>query len=124
MTTTLPPAAVNTVETPKSLRWSLIAGFVGWGSDLGVSYVLQRRACFMGSNLPLHIVTVACLAVALSGVAAGLPHYKRLRNANEAGRQVNDRIYFQALLGIGFSLAFGIVILAGAFPRWLLNPCN
>jgi hypothetical protein len=123
-TTPSTSAAPNTVETPMALRWSLVAGFVAWGSDLSVSYVLQRRACDIGSNTLLHTVTLLCLAIALSGVFASLPHYRRLRNSDEAGRQVNDRIYFQALLGIGFSLAFMVVILAGAIPRWLLNPCN
>ncbi len=120
----LTSAARCNSDTPTSLRWSLIAGFVAWGSDLGASYVLQRRACFAGSNTLLHIVTLVCLAIAVSGVVVGVPHYKRLRDADESGRQPHDRLYFQALLGIGFSLAFMVVIVAGAFPRWLLNPCN
>ena len=124
MKTNQASSAPKTVQTPKSLRWSLVAGFVAWGCDLGVSYILQRRACFSGSNTALHTVTLLCLGIALSGVIAGVPHYKSLRDAEEAGPRPTDRIYFQALLGIGFSLSFTVVILAGAFPRWLLNPCN
>ncbi|HJT71407.1 MAG TPA: hypothetical protein VJ731_14500 [Terriglobales bacterium] len=112
-------------RTPASLWWSIMAGFTAWGLDLGFSYVLQRHSCTAGSNAFLHLVTWLCFAIALSGVAAGIPHYKKLNGAaHDKGRRPSDRAYFQSLLGMGFSIGFAIVILAGAMPRWILSPCN
>lgn len=116
---------VRSGETPASLLWSIGAGFIAWGLDLGFSYVLQRHACNVGSSAVLHLVTFLCLAIALSGFGAGLPHYRRLENrAHDLGRRPQDRAYFQALLGMGFSLGFAVVIIAGGVPRWILPPCN
>jgi hypothetical protein len=35
-----------------------------------------------------------------------------------------DRTHFQVLFGMVFSLAFTIVIIAEAVPRWILHPCQ
>ncbi len=111
-------------ETPLALSWSLVAGFAAWGADHGVSYALQRHACSVGGLFSLHVVTVVCFAAALSGVAFGWIFYRSLpADKSEEGGKPYDRAHFQALLGMGFSLSFAVVILAEAVPRWLLQPC-
>jgi hypothetical protein len=117
---------VEAGETPWGLRWSLIAGFVAWGTDLGFSYILEQHSCSTGHHYVLHVISVVCFVVALSGFLTGVADFKQLpRNqvAEEGGRPL-DRAYFQALLGMVFSLSFALVIIAGAVPRWILSPCE
>ena len=112
-------------ETPGPLTWSMFAGFIAWGFDLGVSYPLQQHACAIGNRIPLHVTSIVCLLVAFSGCVAGWKVLRGLpdEKSEEGGRPV-DRAHFQALLGIGFSLAFALVIIANAVPRWTAVLCN
>jgi fatty-acid desaturase len=115
---------ISTGHTPFSLRWSLAAGFVGFGVDLGASYVLQHHACAVDPT-SIHVVTSICLAIALSGFALGWMQHRRLpHQSNEEGPKPHDRAHFQALLGMSLSAAFAVAILAEAVPRWILNACD
>ncbi len=116
---------IDTGETPWTLRWSLWAGFIAFGLDLSVSYVLQYNRCTSGTQLALHVISLVCLLIALSGFASGYHLFSRLpHQSNEEGRTPYDRAHFEALLGICFSLAFSVCIIASALPRWLLKPCQ
>ena len=116
---------IRSGETPAPLAWSLVAGFLAWGLDLGFSYVLQRPACVSGHPLWIHLVTAICLIIALSGLALGIRELLLLpRDSTEEGRRPHDRAHFQALLAIGFSVSFAVVVLAGAVPRWILSTCD
>ena len=116
---------VESGKTPWPLCWSLIAGFVAWGVDLGISYTLEQHSCSTGHHYVLHAVSIVCLALALSGFGTGVREFKKLPpNTAEEGGSRFDRAYFQSLLGMIFSLSFAVVIIAGAVPRWILNPCE
>jgi uncharacterized membrane protein len=111
-------------KTPAGLQWSMWAGFLAWGADLGLSYVLQQHACSTGHYYVLRGITAVTLVVALSGfVAAFQQHRKLAQSAEEQGVRPSDRALFQARLGIGFSLGFVVVIIAAAVPRWILGLC-
>ena len=112
-------------KTPWGIWWGLIAGFLAWGLDLGFSYVLQRTSCYTGHESVLHAITAVCLLMALSGFAAGFSEFRHFSgdSSEEGGRRL-DRAHFQAILAIMFSLGFALVVLAGAVPRWILNPCD
>jgi hypothetical protein len=112
-------------KTPLELWWSLIAGFLAWGVDLGSSYVLEQHSCSTGHYYLLHVFSIICLLLALSGFATGFAGLKRLpkETSEEAGSRF-DRAYFQSLLGMAFSLSFVVVIIAGSLPRWILSPCD
>lgn len=112
-------------RTPPGLWWSLIAGFAAWGFDLGFSYMLERHSCFSGHHYVLHVISVVCFAIALTGFATGLAEFRRIPGtASEEGGTHFDRAHFQALLGMGLSLCFAVVVIAGAVPRWILSPCE
>ena len=107
------------------LWWSLVAGFVAWGVDLGLSYVLEQHSCSTGHHYVLHVISIVCFMMALSGFATGVADFKRLpQDTAEEGGSRFDRAYFQSLLGMIFSLSFALVIIAGAVPRWILSPCE
>jgi hypothetical protein len=112
-------------RTPGLLWWSLGAGFLAWGLDLGFGYVLAHHACAVGSRLELNIVTFISLLMALSGALPGAIAYRRLRrDTSEEGGSPHDRAHFQSLLGIAFSLSFALVIIVLAIPNWIHAPCG
>ena len=112
-------------EAPAFIWWTMFAGPFAWMCDLGFSYVLEQHACSTGHHYVLHVVTVVCALLALTGFATGLAAYRRIpKEANDHGVRPMDRTHFQILFGIIFSLAFTVVIVAEAVPRWILHPCQ
>jgi formate/nitrite transporter FocA (FNT family) len=103
----------------------MCAGPIAWGCDLGFSYSLTHHTCSTGHHYVLHAISVICALIALSGLAAGWAAYKVLpEEASDEGKRPMDRAHFQIIFGIVFSIAFTVVIIAGAVPRWILNPCQ
>ena len=117
--------SINAGKTPLGLWWSLLAGFLAWALDLGFSYVLEQHSCSTAHHYVLHGISLISILIALSGFFTGFREYKNFppQLVEEGGTRF-DRAYFQALLGIVFSLSFAIVVIAGSVPRWLLNPCE
>jgi hypothetical protein len=112
-------------RTPWGLSWSLVAGFVAWGADLGLSYMLERHSCSTGHHYWLHAISIVCFVIAVSGLATGLVEFRRFSGTtSEEGGSRFDRAHFQALLGMAFSLSFALVVIAVSVPRWILSPCE
>jgi hypothetical protein len=112
-------------QTPPGLWWSLAAGFAAWGLDLGFSYLLERHSCATGDRFVLHLISIACFAIALSGFRTGLAEFRGFPGTtSEEGGSHFDRAHFQALLGMAFSLSFALVVIAGSVPRWILGSCE
>ena len=112
-------------EAPAVVWWTMFAGPFAWACDLGFSYVLQQHTCSTGHHYVLHVITVVCALIALTGLAAGIAAYKRIpEEANDHGMRPMDRTHFQVLFGMVFSITFTVVIVAEAVPRWILNPCQ
>lgn len=112
-------------RTPWGVGWSLAAGFIAWGFDLGLSFMLEQHSCSTGHHYVLHVISVVCFVIALSGFATGLTEFRRLPgSAHEEGGSQFDRTHFQALMGMAFSLCFAVVVIAGSVPRWILSPCE
>jgi uncharacterized membrane protein YidH (DUF202 family) len=87
--------------------------------------VLAQHACSTGHHYVLHLITIICFLIALTGAAAGYTAYQQLpREVSDKGRRPFDRAYFQVLFGIVFSFSFAVVVIAGAVPRWILSPCD
>ena len=112
-------------RTPLGLWWSLLAGFAAWGFDLGFSYTLEQHSCSTGHRYVLHVISVVCLVIALTGFGTGWVEFRRFPvTTSEEGGSHFDRAHFQALLGMAFSLSFAVVVIAGSVPRWILSPCE
>jgi hypothetical protein len=117
--------SIQSGVTPTRLRWSLAAGFTAFAVDLGFSYVLHQHVCTSSQKFELHLVTLVCLAMALLGFALGWVGFHKLpHDSEEEGGEPHDRAHFEALLGMGFSLAFALAIIALAVPRWILTVCE
>jgi hypothetical protein len=116
---------VESGHTPAGLWWSLGAGPLAWAIDLGLSYVLTQHSCSTGHHYVLHLITAISFLIAASGAVAGYLQHKRLpREVTEEGPRSWDRAYFQVLFGIVLSIAFAVVVIAGAIPRFILSPCD
>ena len=112
-------------QTPPGLWWSLIAGFAAWSFDLGFSYMLEQHSCSTGHHYVLHVISIVCLAIALSGFGTGWVEFRRFPGTtSEEGGSHFDRAHFQARLGMAFSLSFALAVIAGSVPHWLLGPCE
>src|SRR5579864_5347293 len=96
-------------QAPASIWWAMFGGPFAWVCDLGFSYVLAQHACSTGHHYVLHITTVVCAVIALSGFAAGWTAYQALpEEAHDEGVRPVDRTHFQVLFGIVLSLAFTV----------------
>jgi hypothetical protein len=117
--------SIEVGRTPWGMWWSLVAGGVGWIFDHSFSYVLEQHSCSTGHYYLLHVISLVAFAIAISGFVTGYSDHKRFsKETDEEGGSHFNRAYFQTLLGMGFSLAFALVILAEAVPRWILSPCE
>jgi hypothetical protein len=112
-------------KTSWGIWWAMYAGFTAWGIDLALSYILEQHSCSTGHHYVLHVISIVCFLLALSGFAAGFAELRRFPPDTKAeGGSRFDRAHFQALLGIVFSLSFAVVVIAGSVPRWILSPCE
>jgi hypothetical protein len=112
-------------KTTWGLGWSLGAGFLAFGTDLGLSYLLEQHSCSTGHHYVLQIISMVCFVLAMTGFGTGLSDFKRFpRSSKQEGGSSFDRGYFQALLGMALSLSFALAIIAISVPRWILSPCE
>lgn len=102
----------------------VIIGPLAFGADLLISYALVQHACSTGHHYVLHLISVICLLIALSGAWLSSLQYQAVRDADDEGGSPLDRAHFLALLGIASSLWFAVVIIANAVPRFILTPCD
>jgi len=110
-----------------AIRWGFWIGPIAWLLDLGISYALTQHACSTGHFYVLHVLTWVFFVVALSGAAAAASTFRHPEFPHESikeGVRPRDRAYFQAIVGIGMSLAFAVIIIAGTVPRLILSPCD
>jgi len=116
------------VDTPRlefAVWWGVAAGPVAWGFDLGSSYAVTSHACSTGHFYVLHIISLICFIVALTGFVLAFGTQRKMpERADKQGHAPRDRAFFLSLVGITMSLFFAVIIIAGAVPRWILSPCS
>ena len=112
--------AVSTTE----LWWGILIGPVAWVLDQGLSYSIDQHACSTGKFYELHLITAACLLLALSGFLVGLRQLRKVPAGQDDGGTPRDRSWFMAWLGILLSLEFALVVVAMAVPKVILSPCD
>jgi hypothetical protein len=120
--------AQQVIDTPRlefGVWWGVAAGPLAWGVDLGSSYAVTQHACSTGHYYVLHVISVICFVLALTGFVLAFGMHRRLpQNADKQGHSSRDRAFFMSLVGIVMSLFFAVIIIAGAVPRWILSPCS
>jgi hypothetical protein len=120
--------AQNVIDTPRlefGVWLGISAGPVGWALDLGFSYALAQHACSTGHFYVLHVISLICFVLALTGFVLAFGTYRHLpEKADKQGHLPRDRAFFLSLVGIVMSLFFAAIIIAEAVPRWVLSPCS
>jgi hypothetical protein len=115
-------------SSPRNLtaQWyGVLVGPVTFGVDLLLSYSLVPHACSTGHHYVLHVVTAASFLVVATGLFTSLWLYQHIPGLMpERGDVLMSRPRFMALLGIVLSLYCEVLIIANAFPRFMLNPCD
>jgi hypothetical protein len=107
-----------------SLWFSMLAGPVAWMLGLNADYSLVRVACAKGTMLPLHLVTLATLALAVAGGLVAWRDWQRAGREwpGEAGTTL-DRSRFMSVVGLMGSALFALTIVAQWLAKLFLDPC-
>jgi hypothetical protein len=111
--------------SPLPLWTGILVGPVAWACDLGISYALVKWSCATQRALPLHLITLAALAIVAAGAAVS---WRALQHTSPAlptdGGSSRARARFMAILGLTSSALFAATVVAGAIPRWVLDACQ
>ncbi|HSS99804.1 MAG TPA: hypothetical protein VLK33_22370 [Terriglobales bacterium] len=116
----------STANKPKTavltrLWIGILAGPLAWATDEVVGYTATAHECSTGSSLLLHSLTVgALLTCGIGFLCARSTWTASLDSANDR----SERVRSMALSGLALSVAFAVVILATAIPKWILSPCD
>jgi hypothetical protein len=122
--TARPTQGHNTARNDAMLLVGIFTGPVVWAADHTISYALVPHACSTGHHYVLHLATALSLLLTLGGFFLAMSSYNRLaRGAHQDGDSIFDRDRFMSILGMAMSIAFCIVIIASAIPRFMLDPC-
>jgi hypothetical protein len=93
--------------------------------NLEVAYALVPTACSTHNPILVHLVHIACLALAVVGGITALRTWRR-SGATWPGGQGGrvGRTQFMAGLGVLLGVLFTLVILAQWIPSFMLSPCQ
>jgi len=116
----------STVQNPElgilARLWTgILAGPLGWAMDEVVGYSATAHECSTGSIKLLHGLTVAALAICLVGLISANSVRGYTRDSSTAR---DERTRTMAISGMVLSVAFALLVVATAIPRWILSPCN
>jgi hypothetical protein len=107
------------------LWFGVLAGPVAWMLDEGLSYAITQHACSTGAFYELHIISVVCLLLAISGMFVARRQLTLVPSgADDEGGSPRDRSWFMARFGIACSAGFALVIIALMVPKIILSPCD
>lgn len=107
-----------------ALWWGMLAGPIGVALDEGLSYAIVQHSCSTGYHWLLHFYTLVGIAFALSGYFVAHRAYRDLPNARIEDAGVPNRSRWMAIYGMASSIAFVVVNIAMAIPKWTMNPCD
>jgi hypothetical protein len=119
-----PTHGQNTARNDAMLLIGIFTGPVVWAADHTISYALVPHACSTGHHYVLHLATALSLLLTLGGFFLAMTAHNRLaRGAEQDADTIFGRDRFMSILGMAMSLAFCVVIIASAIPRFMLDPC-
>jgi hypothetical protein len=120
------PGETNIVAAPPNL--ALWAGVLGapalWGLQLNIGYALPPAMCHAGSRWPVHVLSGACIALALVAAVLSYRDYRRVGGSpdqTDGGPLARRR--FVGALGTVVCLLFIIVMIAQALSAFFFDPC-
>jgi hypothetical protein len=110
----------SSASSAPGLWLSVMASPVAWVADLGGRYFLIRTANQRNDVHLLHVVSVITLAVVALAALGCAVHWRRAGRSLTVGENATARTL--AIWGLGFAAFFGLLILANAFPAFVLTP--
>jgi hypothetical protein len=99
----------------KRLIAAFLLGPVAWMLHLNVSYGLVPESCGRGTKLALHVVTIACVAIALIAFAMAW----KIRG--EA--PLDEKTMWMSTVAAALAIAMAVVIVAQEIPNVILRSC-
>jgi len=116
------------IVTPAALVLfvALLGPPVVWLTALQIGYAFASYACDLEmSRLPLHVTTIAALAIVAAGATLSWNALQRTMAAEPTdGGMPRQRAKFMALLGLMASALFALQVIAAWYPRWILDACR
>jgi hypothetical protein len=110
--------------TPLRLWAGIFAGPMAWAFDLTTSYALVKWVCRSQSYTILQLITIMSLIIVIGGAAISWNAWSRtVKDVPTDGGRPRQRARFMAIVGLFTCALFGLQILAGAIPHWMLDAC-
>jgi hypothetical protein len=111
--------------SPLPLWSGILAGPVAWALDLGISYAIVKWLCASQREAPLHLITLAALAIVAGGAVMSFLALQQTAGdvPTDAGKP-RHRARFMAILGLTMCALFALQIVAGAIPKWMVDACQ
>ena len=104
---------------------AIFGGPVWWATHLGGMYWLVPRTCELGSNWPIHLLTVLMAAACARAAVSSVQILRAAREAREGGdvSVAADRDQYLGWLGLVMSIFFGAVVVFEGIPAAFLSGC-
>jgi hypothetical protein len=97
---------------------------MAWAFDLTTSYALVKWVCRSQNEVILQLITTVSLIIVLGGATISWNALSRTaEDVPTDGGRPRQRARFMAVVGLTSSALFGLQILAGAIPHWMLDAC-
>lgn len=103
---------------------AVVGGPLWWATHLGLTYWLVPRACRWQAEWPLHLVTVAALALIGRAWLSGAQLVRGARLAGTAVDRTAQRDLFLGWTGMLLAVLFGAVVLYEGIPNAIIDPCS
>jgi hypothetical protein len=116
-----PSPAERSPSTAASLWLSVLASPIAWVIDLSGRYFLIRTANQHNDVHLLHVVTALTFSVVVLAALGSAAHWRHARHAGGDDPRRATTVTL-ATWGLGFAAFFGLLILANAFPAFVLTP--
>jgi hypothetical protein len=109
-----------------AVQWAgIFAGPIAWAFDLQLSYSLVQWTCGGGPVVVLYVIPLGALSMIAAGAYGSWVALQRgSAREREDGSQPDERGRFMAVLGLLMCAFFGLVVIAGAIPRVILDACH
>jgi len=111
--------------SPLPLWTGILTGPIAFAGNLTATYALVKWVCATDREGVLHLISFVALLLVVGAAWISWIALKRSPAGveTEAGTP-EARAHFMALLGLASSAFFIIVIVANAYPQWVLDACQ
>lgn len=111
--------------SPLPLWTGILTGPIAFACNLTATYALVKWVCATNREGVLHLISFAALLLVIGAAGISWIALKHSPAGVETDAGTPEaRARFMALLGLASSAFFTIVIVANAYPQWVLDACH